>query len=317
MLRICPGREIFFCILFCLFFFLKCVLNFEKSPWNNSRCIVATINWIINLIHVLHFKFVFFKQGSVCARSWGGHEQRGGRETLVGEACRGSQPWVPQPRCVSSRERGERGWGCMFEPWPGDEMQVAVNTAAWAVMSSGGSVRWGIVKGSCGVYKQDLGVSHPLGWPKPPLLLFEISRGMHGRPVPATTAIGVDQGWTCSTRGPKASSALGCPMFPNPLKPQPGQAGPLCLHVPCQTTPYLLWSCASAGACLTASSLKTSVTSLLCTVCRALDACAATQAGQPSLDAIIVPWYGAPPGDTAPAGLHARPVGGSGSVPEC
>lgn len=119
---------------------------------------------------------------------------------------------------------------------------------------------------------------------------------------------------------PQASSAPGRPMFrasvPNPPEPHPGQAGPFCLHVPHQGLPYLL-GCAPAGARLVANSLKTSVTSLLCAVCRAWDARAATQAGQPSLDAIIVPWYGAPPGDTAPAGLHARPVGGSGSGPEC
>lgn len=54
-----------------------------------------------------------------------------------------------------------------------------------------------------------------------------------------------------------------------------------------------------------ANSLKTSVT-LLCTVCRAQDTRAATQAGQPSFSAIIVPWYAVLPGDTALAGLHAH-----------
>lgn len=104
---------------------------------------------------------------------------------------------------------------------------------------------------------------------------------------------------------PQASSAPDCPMFracvPNPPAPLLGQAGPFCLHVPCQTLSYLLWICAHPMA----NSLKTSVT-LLCAVCRAQDTQATTQAGQPSLSAIIVPWYAVLPGNTALAGLHAH-----------
>ena len=56
----------------------------------------------------------------------------------------------------------------------------------------------------------------------------------------------------------------------------------------CQTPPHLLWSHTLAGSGPATNSLETSVTSSPCT---------ATQAGQPSLDAVLVPRRGALPGD--------------------
>lgn len=106
--------------VFCFAFFsLKSVLNFEKSPWNNSRCVVATINWIINLIHVLHFRFVFLMQASVCAWSWGGHEQRGGREMLVGEVHQGVPAMGPAAKGKRG-EKAEQGRGHTLQQGPSD-----------------------------------------------------------------------------------------------------------------------------------------------------------------------------------------------------
>ena len=59
-------------------------------------------------------------------------------------------------------------------------MQPVVNTAVWAVTLSWGSVPSGTLTGGCGVYGQGPGSPDPLGWAKPPLLLLEVSRGMHG-----------------------------------------------------------------------------------------------------------------------------------------
>lgn len=63
-------------------------------------------------------------------------------------------------------------------------------------------------------------------------------------------------------------------------KQQPGKAGPSFPHLPPQTPLHPLQRHVSAGACPVANSLETSVTSLLCTVCSAWAACAATQADQ-------------------------------------
>lgn len=241
----------------------------------------------------------------VCARRWDGHERREGRETLVGEVpAMGAPVKAHEQRGEGSEGKGPHG--SARAGWL--EMQPVVNTAVWAVTSSWESVPSGMLWGS----------SEPLGWAKPPLLLLEVSSGMHGWSVPAAGTVGMYQGWTRRPHFPRPAQhrAALCSELVSltHLSHSQGRQDPSASVCPARH-PHISFEAMQQP--VLAQSLETSVSSLLCTVCRAQDARAATQAGQASSDAIIVPWYGAPPGKTAPAGLHARPVGGSGSGPEC
>lgn len=59
-------------------------------------------------------------QANVCARSWGGHEQRGGRETRVGEVHRGVPAMGPPAKGMSSGEKAVQGRGHTFQQGPND-----------------------------------------------------------------------------------------------------------------------------------------------------------------------------------------------------
>lgn len=50
-------------------------------------------------------------QASVCARSWGGHEQRGGRETLVGEVHQGASAMGAPAKAHEQWGEGSAGKG--------------------------------------------------------------------------------------------------------------------------------------------------------------------------------------------------------------
>lgn len=217
-----------------------------------------------------------------------------------GHGCPGS--------CTSRGKKGERAQLCLLQEISAMELPPVVSIAAWALTSSWGLPHrahsgelWGAQEGSGELRSTRVG--------KASLAPLQSDRGICGWTGPyfhwdvlaATGKLSI----LCQSSHPK----------PTREAAREGRTLlPLCASPDTPASP----STPCLSRCLPHGRQPRDLGDLSAVHCLQRLGRLRCHPGRPtSLDAIIVPRCGAAPGDTARAGLCARPVGGSGSGPEC